>query len=405
MLSVYDSLAINLQIITKMREYDPTYVDHWGTLQTREIEKEKTEKSVYTPTIDRTRIRSNIRPFGGIRSRFFSRGRNEEDEEEVCLSNIVGKDDRGNVLYGKHKVIINNFTGEKVCSLCGIVIDDLNLDTGRDFRAYTHEDSAKKNHYGDPTNEFRIDGGLPTIIGDTSRDYTGKLLPAHKQNLHRRLKKWDDRSKTDSSKYNNFKNAMDILKRYSGQPFLNLPNIVQREVATLYKRLVLDNKDMKGREIEPTVLTLIYLVVQKHNMPMTPEQICKKVNYDLTSFNRARHRIIDILKLKSELPSPKHYINKICNDLNIDDTRVRIAATRIIEKTEYICKAKKITFYSGKNPFAIAAASIYISCKLTNTNRTQDQISKAVGITTVTLRNRYKDICQIIGIDPDDIRR
>ena len=47
---------------------------------------------------------------------------------------------------------------------------------------------------------------------------------------------------------------------------------------------------------------------------------------------------------------------------------------------------------TGKNPMAVAASILYISCKKTGYHTSQHSIAKAAGITEVTLRNRFKDL-------------
>jgi transcription initiation factor TFIIB len=47
---------------------------------------------------------------------------------------------------------------------------------------------------------------------------------------------------------------------------------------------------------------------------------------------------------------------------------------------------------AGKNPMAVAATVLYISCIKTGENRTKRDISYAAGVTDVTLRNRVKEL-------------
>jgi transcription initiation factor TFIIB len=47
---------------------------------------------------------------------------------------------------------------------------------------------------------------------------------------------------------------------------------------------------------------------------------------------------------------------------------------------------------AGKNPMALAATILYLSCLKTGENKTQVDIAEAAGVTEVTLRNRSKDL-------------
>ena len=54
---------------------------------------------------------------------------------------------------------------------------------------------------------------------------------------------------------------------------------------------------------------------------------------------------------------------------------------------------------AGKNPMGLAATVLYISCRDTGEHRTQKGIAKAAGITDVTLRNKFKDLKDKLGLN------
>jgi len=407
MFNVYNSVAVHLKILDSLSDYDSKYVEN--CIKQTNIYKKITQHITKSNSSGYTSLYNNKRntrkPIRNILKRnVHSYGTKKDQDNSICPLNIIKTNKIGKVTYGKHQIIEDIRTGDKVCTVCGLIIDDMCIETGKGIRIFTSEERKKKDHYGAPSNEFSYDKGLPTHMGNISKDFNGKMLSADKQILHKRLKKWDQRYKITDNKQVNFNRAINLLKRYSNPIVLDLPNFVQREVAHFYKIRVLKNDIMKNREVEPTVLTLIYLVCQKHKMPKTPEQICEKVGYDVTNFNRSRHKIMHLLNIKAAPIVPTDYVNKICNDLNIDNQNLRTAAIRILKKTFNNCEKKNLLFKSGKNPAAIAAAAIYIACLLTNTKRTQDQIAKTGSITNVTLRTRYQEILKIIDVDPKDIR-
>jgi transcription initiation factor TFIIB len=53
---------------------------------------------------------------------------------------------------------------------------------------------------------------------------------------------------------------------------------------------------------------------------------------------------------------------------------------------------------TGRDPRGLAAGAIYIASILTNNRVTQREISKAAGITEVTVRNRYKELVRKLQI-------
>ncbi|MFQ5553718.1 MAG: transcription initiation factor IIB, partial [Thermoplasmata archaeon] len=54
---------------------------------------------------------------------------------------------------------------------------------------------------------------------------------------------------------------------------------------------------------------------------------------------------------------------------------------------------------SGRGPTGVAAAAIYIASILGNERRTQREVADVAGVTEVTIRNRYKELTDKLGID------
>lgn len=76
---------------------------------------------------------------------------------------------------------------------------------------------------------------------------------------------------------------------------------------------------------------------------------------------------------------------KVANKANLSEKIVRHAISIMNDVTNNEIAA-------GKDPMAIAATVLYISCIKNGENIKQDNISNAAGITGVTLRNRFKDL-------------
>jgi len=68
---------------------------------------------------------------------------------------------------------------------------------------------------------------------------------------------------------------------------------------------------------------------------------------------------------------------------------------------EILRKARKFDATSGKGPTGVAAAAIYIACVLVGEKRTQREVADICNITEVTIRNRYKEIVEKLGIEEE----
>ncbi|HIP63507.1 MAG TPA: transcription initiation factor IIB, partial [Archaeoglobus profundus] len=66
---------------------------------------------------------------------------------------------------------------------------------------------------------------------------------------------------------------------------------------------------------------------------------------------------------------------------------------------EIIKKAEEKELTSGRGPTGVAAAAIYIASILCGERRTQREVAEVAGVTEVTIRNRYKELAEKLGID------
>jgi len=64
-------------------------------------------------------------------------------------------------------------------------------------------------------------------------------------------------------------------------------------------------------------------------------------------------------------------------------------------------EAKKNEVTSGKGPTGVAAAALYIAAVLEGEKRTQREIADAIGVTEVTIRNRFKELVENLGIEAE----
>src|SRR5437764_980480 len=71
---------------------------------------------------------------------------------------------------------------------------------------------------------------------------------------------------------------------------------------------------------------------------------------------------------------------------------VQCRAVEILTEPQY----KELT--SGRGPTGVAAAAIYIASILCNERRTQREVADVAGVTEVTIRNRYKELTEKLGI-------
>jgi transcription initiation factor TFIIB len=88
---------------------------------------------------------------------------------------------------------------------------------------------------------------------------------------------------------------------------------------------------------------------------------------------------------------PKKYVPRFSSELELSE-EVQSKANEIIETTA------EQGLLSGKSPTGYAAAAIYAASLLCNEKKTQREVADVAQVTEVTIRNRYQEQIEAMGI-------
>ena len=97
------------------------------------------------------------------------------------------------------------------------------------------------------------------------------------------------------------------------------------------------------------------------------------------------------LEINVALANPEAYIPRFCSELSLHHNVVR-------EAIEILQSVGDMAMVS-RGPTGIAGAAIYLSAKRNSSERTQSDVAKVAGVTEVTIRNRYKELCEHLEYD------
>jgi transcription initiation factor TFIIB len=96
--------------------------------------------------------------------------------------------------------------------------------------------------------------------------------------------------------------------------------------------------------------------------------------------------------LEIEPADPKQYVPRFASKLD--------ASTEIQEKAkEIIDVCTEAGLLSGKSPTGFAAAAIYAASLLCDDRVTQQTVAEAANVTEVTIRTRYQEQLEEIGLE------
>jgi transcription initiation factor TFIIB len=246
---------------------------------------------------------------------------------------------------------------------------------------------SKRSRTGAPLTFTKHDKGLTTEIGKG----LGELykVPGKKRAQYYRLRKWHKR--LIESKDRNLSFALSELQRIIS--FLNLPKPVHERIARYYEEAV-DKGLVRGRSIESVIAALVYAVSRQFGTPRTLDEIAEASGLEKREIGRTYRYVARELAVRILPADPKEYVPRFCSILNLSD-KVQANAIKILKK------AKKMDITSGKGPTGVAAAAIYIACVLTGEKRTQREVASIVNVTEVTIRNRYKELVEKLGLEKE----
>jgi transcription initiation factor TFIIB len=275
--------------------------------------------------------------------------------------------------------------GEIVCRSCGLVLDENIIDMGQEWRGGPGDQGEARG--GAPTSFTKHDKGMGTMMGTKAEIYS---LPTDMRRKVMRMQKWHTRSSTALER--NLKYALVELRRMAS--ILNVPSSVEEEAARLYNLAVRKNL-VRGRSMESVVVATLYIAARRYGLPRSLNEICRKVNISKRELGKTYRFITRELVVKLLPSTPRDYIPKFASELSFSaDTQTR--AIEILEDAE----KKQLT--SGRGPTGLAAAALYVASLMTGEKRTQREIANVVGVTEVTIRNRYKEIVSELDIKDID---
>ncbi len=284
---------------------------------------------------------------------------------------------------GYHRFFEDPVRGEKICARCGLVIEEGMVDFSQEWRAFDEEQKARRARTGAPLTPTKHDKGLTTEIGKTGEIF--KVVPEKRAQYHR-LAKWQKR--LVESKDRNLSFALSELQRLVS--YLGLSKAIHEEVARRYEEAV-DKGLVRGRSMESVIAALLYAVCREMGTPRTLEEIEKASGVDKREIGRTYRYVARQLNIKILPAQPEDYVPRFTSMLGLSD-KVQAKAIQILKK------AKENYVTSGKGPKGVAAAAVYIAAVLEGEKKTQREIAEAVGVTEVTIRNRFKELVEKLGI-------
>ena len=282
--------------------------------------------------------------------------------------------------------------GETWCKLCGMVRQDYEIDYGKDWRVFSDGEGASQERTGMPSTNLLHDKGLTTDMGWQNKDYAGAKISGDAAKRINRMRRQHSRTRVRNSTERNLVLALGELERLAGR--MGLPTSVREEAAYIYRKAV-EAKLVRGRSIEGMVAACIFTACRRSGNARTLDEVGAYSKTGRKEIGRTYRALCKALKVRVPPTMPIEYVPRFCTDLNLP-TKVQSKAMELLDKTQ------NHSAMAGRGPTGIAAASIYLAGILMENRRTQREVADVAGVTEVTIRNRFKEMCGVLGLNPDN---
>ena len=292
---------------------------------------------------------------------------------------------------GGKKLMRDYERGEVICSDCGFVVSENMFDTGPEWRAFDSEQREKRARGGAPIKYTRPDKGLSTEIDKYNKDIRGVKISSKKQAQFYRMRKWHKRASSSTSLERNLAIALSELDRISS--YLGLPENIRESAALVYRKCA-EKGLIRGRHIESVVAAVIYAICRDYGIPRTLDEIANIAGAEKKEIGRTYRLIMHGLEMKVPLTDPRLYISRFVAALKLSG-KVQENAIKILQRA--ISKG----LVSGRGPTGVAAAAVYLGSAMVGERRTQKEVAEVAGVTEVTIRNRYRELKEKLGLIVD----
>jgi len=282
------------------------------------------------------------------------------------------------------KIKYDHNRGETVCESCGFVVSESMIDVTQEWRAFDEDQRSRRVRTGAVLTPTKHDQGITTEIGKGR----GELfkVASKKRAQYYRLTKWHKR--LIKSRDRNLSFALSELQRLVS--ILNLSKAIHERVAKLYQQAV--NKGLvRGRSTESIIAALLYTTCREEGAPRTLDEISKASGINKKDIGKTYRYIARKLKIRILPAKAQDYVPRFGSLLTLSE-RVQVKAVDVLDD------ASKYDVTSGKGPIGVAAAALYIAAVLSGEKKTQREVADIIGVTEVTIRNRYKEMVESLGI-------
>ncbi|MFQ5837803.1 MAG: transcription initiation factor IIB family protein [Thermoplasmata archaeon] len=303
---------------------------------------------------------------------------------------VLAREDKKCPECGSRDLVRDDYRAELVCNSCGLVIEEDIIDQGPDWRNFNIYERYGSSRVGSPANPMIPDKGLSTEIPVATRDAHGKSLSTEARVKFYRMRMLHNQVRQSKKGERSLGEGLKQVDRFAS--LMRLPPSIREEAAVVYRKAAQQGV-VRGRSIAIIAAASIYVACRLHGFPRTLREIVDALKLDRKKLSRTYTILNRELKLRVPTTSPEDYLPRISEVLELE-SETRTMAARMVRDLS------SDPAFASMLPTGTVAGAVYIASILCDDRRSQDEISKAAGVSEVTLRNRARQIAMALGISP-----
>lgn len=257
----------------------------------------------------------------------------------------------------------DHHAGDMICSACGLVVGDRVVDVGSEWRTFS-DSNNDPSRVGAAENPL-LENDLSTRIGiSTGTEYHNRSTMS-------------SANRTLSAAFRDINEVADRV---------GLPKTITDEAAGLFKR-VHEQRRLRNRPRLAIVSACIYLACRLQGAARSFKELSTISGVQAGLIAKCYKAIIKTVETPRQALSTHvdsgDFMSRFCSNLGLPNEVQRIAA-----HIAAVAKEKSIT--DGRNPTSIAAAAIYMASQVSDTKKSQKDISEVAGCADSTIKQSYR---------------
>jgi len=286
-------------------------------------------------------------------------------------------------------VIQDQKTGEKYCDTCGLVTDEIIVDSGPEWTNYRDSDPANSNsRVGAPMTPLMHNRGLESTISWNGRDANGNIISSEKRNALSRQRRLNKHAKFQGSQERGLRSGLAELKRMGSA--LGIPTPIQ-EISAMIHRQAVDRDLLKGRSIEGVATASLYASCRMEGISRSIEEVVSVSRIEKREICRAHLMLTRELDLKVPPANPKEHVERFAQKVDAPDDI-------IMEANKILSNVRNTPLENGRKPTVVATSALYAASLKRGELLKQRTMTRELDVSSVTIRNVSK---KMLNEDPD----